>query len=70
MAELPYSHNWIKSVPSAKIFLLVGKHEAEIITNAVMFWFILPLCVYLQFVPVPLPSYTPLQLAYVDLPLT
>lgn len=61
----PYSRQ-----PCAKILPLAGNHGPEIITNAVIYWFILPLCVYLQYVPVPLPSYTPLQLAYVNLPLT
>lgn len=49
---------------------LVWKHGPEIRTNAVIYWFMLPLCVYLQCVPAPLPSYTPRQLACVNLPLT
>ena len=68
LAELAYNNEsctWCKD-PS----FFVGNMDQKIITNAVIYGFILPLCVYLQYVPVPLPSYTPLQLAYVNLPLT
>lgn len=51
-------------------FSFVETRTRKIIANAVIYWFMLPLCVYLQYVPVLLPSYTPRQLAYVNLLLT